>query len=121
MLRDLNKVFGLGRTKAFKAASLYLAELPNAGKDRFRTHQVSIVRGDRQFEPELMGPFCCAAVECAVTDAHTRGNPFPGLRRFTKEEADLFFGRDKQSDELLRRLAGKRFLAVVGTLLILVD
>ena len=32
-----------------------------------------------------------------------------------QEEADLFFGRDKQSDELVRRLASRRFLAVVGT------
>ena len=32
-----------------------------------------------------------------------------------QEEADLFFGRDRQSDELVRRLASSRFLAVVGT------
>ena len=48
-------------------------------------------------------------------DARARTNPFPGLRPFMQEEADLFFGRDKQSDELVRRLAGRRFLAVVGT------
>ncbi len=48
-------------------------------------------------------------------DGSGRANPFPGLRPFAKEEADLFFGRDKQSDELVRRLAGRRFLAVVGT------
>jgi hypothetical protein len=42
-------------------------------------------------------------------------NPFPGLRPFRQAEADLFFGRDRQSDELVRRLAGKRFLAVLGT------
>jgi WD40 repeat protein/energy-coupling factor transporter ATP-binding protein EcfA2 len=47
-------------------------------------------------------------------DALVRTNPFPGLRPFMPEEADLFFGRDKQSDELVRRLAGRRFLAVVG-------
>ena len=44
-----------------------------------------------------------------------RANPFPGLRPFTQEEGDLFFGRDQQSDELVRRLASRRFLAVVGT------
>src|SRR4249920_1238125 len=44
-----------------------------------------------------------------------RINPFPGLRPFMQEEADLFFGRDRQSDELVRRLASRRFLAVVGT------
>src|SRR5262245_17400623 len=42
-------------------------------------------------------------------------NPFPGLRPFMQEEADLFFGRDKQSAELVRRLAIRRFLVVVGT------
>lgn len=44
-----------------------------------------------------------------------RDNPFPGLRPFMHEEADLFFGRERQSDELVRRLASGRFLAVVGT------
>ena len=48
-------------------------------------------------------------------DIRARTNPFPGLRPFMQEEADLFFGRDRQSDELVRRLASSRFLAVVGT------
>jgi WD40 repeat protein/energy-coupling factor transporter ATP-binding protein EcfA2 len=48
-------------------------------------------------------------------DTRSRTNPFPGLRPFMQEEADLFFGRDRQSDELVRRLASRRFLAVVGT------
>jgi energy-coupling factor transporter ATP-binding protein EcfA2 len=42
-------------------------------------------------------------------------NPFPGLRPFTRDETDLFFGRDHQSDELVGRLARARFLAVLGT------
>ncbi len=41
-------------------------------------------------------------------------NPYPGLRPFDVSETYLFFGRDAQSDELLRRLGRKRFLAVVG-------
>jgi len=44
-----------------------------------------------------------------------RFNPFPGLRPFTEEEDYLFFGREAQSAELLRRLRQTRFLAVVGT------
>ena len=44
-----------------------------------------------------------------------RSNPYPGLRPFEAEEAHLFFGRDEQSDELLRRLRLNRFLTVVGT------
>src|ERR1700682_27511 len=42
-------------------------------------------------------------------------NPFPGLRSFESDETHLFFGRDGQSDELLRILAHNRFVAVVGS------
>jgi tetratricopeptide (TPR) repeat protein len=42
-------------------------------------------------------------------------NPFPGLRSFEPEEDHLFFGREKQVDELLRRLRSSRFLSVIGT------
>ena len=41
-------------------------------------------------------------------------NPFPGLRPFEQKETHLFFGRDGQSNELLRRLQHSRFLALVG-------
>ena len=57
MLRDLNKVFGLGRTGPYKAASLYLAELPDPNKESFRTREVSIIRPDREFEPGVLRPF----------------------------------------------------------------
>lgn len=42
-------------------------------------------------------------------------NPFPGLRPFEPEEDYLFFGREHHIDELLRRLRGNRFLAIVGS------
>ena len=42
-------------------------------------------------------------------------NPFPGLRPFEPDEDHLFFGREKEIDELLRRLRTARFVAVVGT------
>jgi predicted nuclease with TOPRIM domain/arsenate reductase-like glutaredoxin family protein len=41
-------------------------------------------------------------------------NPYPGLRPYEPEEDFLFFGREKQIDELVRRLRQTRFLAVVG-------
>ena len=49
-----------------------------------------------------------------------RSNPFPGLRPFNpyypeEQEQHLFFGREGQSTEILKRLREKRFLAVVGT------
>jgi len=42
-------------------------------------------------------------------------NPFPGLRSFEPEQAELFFGRDEQIEDLLERLQQHRFLAVVGS------
>jgi len=41
-------------------------------------------------------------------------SPFPGLRSFETEEAMLFFGREAQTAELLRRLSESRFLAITG-------
>ncbi len=41
-------------------------------------------------------------------------NPFPGLRYFTGADSALFFGRDGQIGEVLRRLRRHRFLAVIG-------
>ena len=49
-----------------------------------------------------------AAVEVAIT------NPYPGLRPFEPEEDYLFFGREQQTDALLRALRHTRFVAVVG-------
>lgn len=43
------------------------------------------------------------------------GNPFPGLRPFQEDEDYLFFGREGQIAELIKRLRESRFLAVVGT------
>ena len=42
-------------------------------------------------------------------------NPYPGLRPFLADETHLFFGRDEQRVELLRRLRLSRFLAIIGT------
>ena len=40
--------------------------------------------------------------------------PYPGLRSFTREETDLFFGREGCVDDMVDRLAETRFLAVLG-------
>jgi KaiC/GvpD/RAD55 family RecA-like ATPase len=40
--------------------------------------------------------------------------PYPGLVPFGPEDAALFFGRDQESDEILRRIRQQNFLLVVG-------
>ena len=41
-------------------------------------------------------------------------NPFPGLRSFAPEESNLFFGREKESEEVLKKLLKNRFVTVIG-------
>jgi len=50
----------------------------------------------------------------APSDAQQMANPFLGLRRFEIEDSPLFFGRNEQSYELLRRLNTLHFVAVIG-------
>lgn len=40
--------------------------------------------------------------------------PYPGLRPFTVDESDIFFGRQDQTEALLNRLDATQFLAVLG-------
>ena len=40
--------------------------------------------------------------------------PFPGLLPFQEKDRYYFFGRDRETGELLRRLEQNRFLAVIG-------
>ena len=42
-------------------------------------------------------------------------NPFPGLRSFEENEDLLFFGREKQVTELVKKLRQVKFLAVIGS------
>ena len=51
----------------------------------------------------------------ALADIERPTNPFPGLRPFEFGESHLYFGRDGQSDQLIRKLSATRFVAVVGT------
>ena len=41
-------------------------------------------------------------------------NPYPGLRAYEEKEAPIFFGREHQLDELLRKIRANRFLAITG-------
>jgi hypothetical protein len=41
-------------------------------------------------------------------------SPYPGLRAFQEDEKEIFFGRDKEIEALLDRLAQSPFTAVVG-------
>jgi len=50
-----------------------------------------------------------------ITSDTANQNPFPGLRPFREDEERFFFGREKQVDTMVNKLASTCFLAVVGT------
>ncbi len=61
---------------------------------------------------------CCPLLlscNLELEEARVLFNPFPGLRPFEAEDDHVFFGREKEIDDLLRRLRLCRFMAVVGT------
>lgn len=45
----------------------------------------------------------------------TLSNPFPGIRSFEIEESRLFFGREKQINDLFEILINKHFVALTGS------
>jgi len=50
----------------------------------------------------------------ASKNVTSRSNPFPGLRPFAPEESDLFFGREKESRDVLDRLLANKFITIIG-------
>ncbi|MDM8536286.1 hypothetical protein QUF70_05995 [Desulfobacterales bacterium HSG17] len=48
------------------------------------------------------------------SDQTSNKMPYPGLRPFKRNEADIFFGREEQVDRLLEMMGENPFLAVVG-------
>ena len=59
-----------------------------------------------------LGP---GSVRLTPADPELRApNPYKGLLPFTEADADMFFGREALTEELIARLAGVRFLTVVG-------
>lgn len=42
------------------------------------------------------------------------GSPLPGLRAFTPDDRQIFFGRDRETEALKRKVDESRFVAVIG-------
>ena len=55
-------------------------------------------------------------IAATASEAFRVESPFPGLRAFTSEEENIFFGRSREVDGLIKRLDNPecRFIAVVG-------
>jgi len=47
-------------------------------------------------------------------DGHEERSPYPGLAAFTEADAEHFFGREAEVEELRRKLASRHLLALIG-------
>jgi hypothetical protein len=54
------------------------------------------------------------SIDAAAGSALSRSNPFPGLRPYEEPDADWFFGRGAEVNDLLKRLRRLHFVAIVG-------
>ncbi|MFT4924298.1 MAG: PAS domain S-box-containing protein [Phenylobacterium sp.] len=50
-----------------------------------------------------------------MTQSRASKNPFLGLRPFSADDSELFFGREGRTQDMIEKLNEKRFLAVVGS------
>ncbi|MBZ0283975.1 MAG: DUF4062 domain-containing protein [Anaerolineae bacterium] len=85
-------------------------EKPEDFRRDFETHLENLV--SRLLEDETA---LTSEPETAIKNSTPwAGSPFPGLRAFTPDDAPIFFGRGRETDALVRRVAKNRFVAVVG-------
>lgn len=56
-LRDLQKMAGYGRTKPVLASAIYVSGPETPAKQRFRTHEASVIKHFGTFSPESLKPF----------------------------------------------------------------
>ncbi len=88
-------------------------------REKFETHLEELVvrllkRGDGPSESDTFAAASHPATVLVIESKRWPGSPFPGLRAFTQADAPIFFGRERQTDELVRRVAESRFVAGVG-------
>ena len=118
-LTEVQKSPGTGRTKPPPQLCVVQAPPRTPAKERFRTHYCPVVAQwngcDADGAAAVHGRPVGSGPRAGPVSSAAGANPFPGLRPFEADEDHLFFGRETQVDELLRRLRFNRFLAVVGT------
>jgi WD domain, G-beta repeat len=54
-------------------------------------------------------------IEKSCDDLRVPPDPYPGLRSFTPHEGGIFFGRERNVDEVRQRLADRNFAVILGS------
>jgi hypothetical protein len=64
-LREVQKISGLGRSRAMRAKGVWIAPPGNPSKSRFRTRDTVVMSGAETFRPEALEPFLSALGEAS--------------------------------------------------------
>ncbi|ETX08084.1 nSTAND1 domain-containing NTPase [Candidatus Entotheonella palauensis] len=88
-------------------------DTPTDFKEKLETHLRELVERRLEAIPE---PAPQADTAGVAAPPEWEGSPYPGLRAFLEDEVNIFFGRGRETDALVRQmlLPDKRFLAVIG-------
>jgi formylglycine-generating enzyme required for sulfatase activity len=87
---------------------------PEDFRREFETHLRKLVARLVADQPKPKQPEQRQVEVTAKPVATWQGSPFPGLRAFTEKEAPIFFGRGRETDQLVKMVGQSRFVAVVG-------
>jgi len=109
-LRQVEAFFAAGHRRDGSLANPY--QEPSDFERDFEQHLKAVIRPLM----ESTAPLPAAPTPPPASPPLWEGSPFPGLRAFTPADAPIFFGRGRETDGLVSRLAepSVRFLAVVG-------
>lgn len=88
-------------------------------REKFETHLEELVvrllkRSESLPAPAQIEPQPLPPAVLTIASRRWEGSPFPGLRSFTPADAPIFFGRERETDALVKRVTDSRFVAVVG-------
>lgn len=88
---------------------------PDDFRIQFEAHLKTVIKRliEAPIKPEKRAT-SSAESDIAIQREVWTGSPFPGLRSFTEKEAPIFFGRGRETDELIRRIQSNRFVSVIG-------
>lgn len=89
-------------------------------REKFETHLEELVvrllkrMETRQTAAPAEPPKALPPAVLTIEARRWEGSPFPGLRSLTKDDALIFFGRERETDALVKHVAQNPFVAVIG-------
>jgi WD40 repeat protein len=111
MLDEVQQILAEMRTKQALQLALQREQLDLQRQQLVKTNLLLRLQQERVAVPTPLGLPYADEKEISPADVPC---PYKGLATFEPEDAGYFFGREELVAELIARLAGTRFLAVVG-------